>query len=285
MRWPENAQGWPLAEHSRFVLSRPHRWHVQEAGEGSTLLLIHGAGGATQSWRGLFPLLAQDHHVIAVDLPGQGFTQMGARMRCGLDYMAEDLLSLTTSQGWKPDVLIGHSAGAAIALRMAEQMDAPPVIGLNAALDRFEGMAGWLFPLMAKALSLTPFTADIFTRTAASPGTVKRLLASTGSALDAEGIALYRRLITDRTHVDATLAMMSQWSVDTLVSRLASHGSKTLLMAGAADGAVPRQVSRRVASVMPNASFIQLEGLGHLMHEEDPAALAGLIMTFVTDSL
>jgi magnesium chelatase accessory protein len=284
MRWPENAQGWPLAEHSRFVLSRPHRWHVQVAGTGPTLLLIHGAGGATQSWRGLFPLLAADHHVIAVDLPGQGFTQMGARMRCGLDYVAEDLLALMTSQNWKPDVLIGHSAGAAIALRMAEQMDAPPVIGLNAALDRFEGMAGWLFPLMAKALSLTPFTADIFTRTASSPGTVKRLLASTGSTLDAEGIALYRRLVTDRTHVDATLAMMSQWTVDSLVSRLASHQSRTLLVAGASDGAVPPEVSRRVASIMPRASFVKLDTLGHLMHEENPEYLAKLIRDFVADS-
>ena len=65
MRWPEDADGWPLRQYSRHVLSRPHRWHVQEAGEGETLLLIHGAGGATQSWRDLFPRLAEAHHVVA----------------------------------------------------------------------------------------------------------------------------------------------------------------------------------------------------------------------------
>ncbi len=78
------------------------------------------AGGATQSWRGVFPLLAAQARVVAVDLPGQGFTQLGARMRCGLDHMAEDLWSLCRYEGWQPAVIVGHSAGAAIALRMAE---------------------------------------------------------------------------------------------------------------------------------------------------------------------
>jgi len=118
MKWPKDADGWPLKDHSRLVLHRPHRWHVQEAGKGDTLLLIHGAGGATQSWRHLFPILARTNHVVAVDLPGQGFTQMGAQQRCGLDHMAEDLLSLVRNQGWQPKAVIGHSAGAAIALRM-----------------------------------------------------------------------------------------------------------------------------------------------------------------------
>jgi hypothetical protein len=39
--------GWPLADWSRIVTHRPHRWHVQEAGAGPTLMFIHGAAGAT----------------------------------------------------------------------------------------------------------------------------------------------------------------------------------------------------------------------------------------------
>ena len=61
-------------QYSRQVMHRPHRWHIQEAGKGPLLLLIHGAGGATHSFRSLFPLLAQTSRVVAVDLPGQGFT-------------------------------------------------------------------------------------------------------------------------------------------------------------------------------------------------------------------
>ena len=113
MKWPDDLADWPMADVSRKVLCRPHRWHVQDAGTGDTILLIHGAGGATQSWRGIFPLLAQTHRVIAIDLPGQGFTEIGARGRCGLRHMAEDIAALMDKENIQPKTIIGHAAGAA----------------------------------------------------------------------------------------------------------------------------------------------------------------------------
>ncbi len=63
---------WPHADCSRFVDTGDVRWHVQEMGQGPTLLLLHGTGAFLHSWSELMTLLAQSHHVIAVDLPGQG---------------------------------------------------------------------------------------------------------------------------------------------------------------------------------------------------------------------
>ena len=48
------------------------RWHVQVAGDGPVLLLLHGTGAATHSWRDLLPLLAERFTVVAPDLPGHG---------------------------------------------------------------------------------------------------------------------------------------------------------------------------------------------------------------------
>lgn len=276
MRWPGDAAGWPMAEQSRFVLCRPHKWHVQEMGAGQTLLLIHGAGGATQSWRGLMPILAQTHHVVAVDLPGQGFSLMGGRMRCGLDGMAEDLLALVLKEGWQPRAVIGHSAGAAVALRMAELGLDAQIIGINAALANFKGVAGWLFPALAKVLALNPLTARMFTATA-TPATVRRLIDGTGSRLDAEGLALYHRLATDRVHVDATLTMMAQWQLDGLLARLGRIAVPVDLIAGLNDKAVPPQTSRDAAAAIPTARLTELAGLGHLAHEEAPEAVLAAI--------
>lgn len=279
MRWPDDAHDWPLTEYSRRVLHRPHRWHIQEHGQGPLILLIHGAGGATQSFRGLFPILAQTHHVVAVDLPGQGFTQLGAQQRCGLDHMAEDLLALCRNQGWTPDIVVGHSAGAAVALRMWElgMHVASGIVGINAALGNFKGVAGWLFPMMAKALAVTPFSAGVFASTTTRSG-VRNLVQGTGSTLDLEGLDLYYRLATDRGHVDATLSMMAQWSLDGLLARLNQIELPVHLIAGLADKAVPPQISRDAAQKLPNAHFTELEGLGHLAHEEDPAAFAQIIL-------
>lgn len=277
MRWPKDAKGWPMADLSRFVLHRPHRWHIQEGGTGPTLLLIHGAGGASQSWRGLMPILMQTHHVVAVDLPGQGFTQLGARARCGLDPMSQDLFALMQHQGWQPTALIGHSAGAAVALRMAELGAPGQIIGINAALGNFKGVAGWLFPAMAKLLALTPFSASIFAGTMTEPG-VRNLIKGTGSVLDDAGIALYLRLASDRGHVDATLNMMAQWQLDGLLARLAQINRQVTLIVAEKDGAVPPQTSRDVALILPNAQVLSLPGLGHLAHEEDPVTVAALIL-------
>lgn len=269
-----------MAEHSRFVLHRPHRWHLQEAGTGETLLLIHGAGGATQSWRGLFPLLAQTHHVVAIDLPGQGFTQLGARSRCGLDHMAEDIQSLCEYENWQPRALIGHSAGVAIALRLTETGLIPQgqVIGINAALANFKGVAGWLFPMMAKALALSPFTAGLFAA-AATESTVRNLIKGTGSRIDAEGIGFYLRLASDAAHVDGTLAMMSQWRLDGLLSRLPAIRQRVTLITGDGDLAVPPATSADAAKALPLAQLVTLPKLGHLAHEEDPVAVCRIIIS------
>lgn len=278
MRWPKDAQNWPLKEYSRQVLHRPHRWHIQEAGTGETVLLIHGAGGATQSFRGLFPVLAQSHHVVAVDLPGQGFTQLGAQQRCGLDQMAEDLLSLLRNQGWNPAVIVGHSAGVAIALRLWELGLRPTkeIVGLNAALGNFKGVAGWLFPMMAKALAVTPFSASVFASTT-TPGTVRNLIKGTGSTLDDVGLELYYRLATDKGHVDATLSMMAQWNLDDLITRFQTIDVPVHLISGLNDLAVPPSVSRQAIQDLPRARLTELPNLGHLAHEEDPERIARLI--------
>ena len=279
MRWPDDAKGWPLTEYSRFVLQRPHRWHVQEHGAGPTILLIHGAGGATQSFRGLFPLLAETRHVIAVDLPGQGFSQLGAQQRCGLDHMAEDLVALCRGQGWSPDLIVGHSAGAALALRMWELGLRPPdgIVAINAALGNFKGVAGWLFPLMAKALAATPFSARLFANTT-TRSSVRRLVEGTGSKLDEVGLELYYRLATDRAHVDATLSMMAQWSLDGLLARLGKIDTPVHLIVAEGDTAVPPEISRTAARQLSHAHLTSLSGLGHLAHEEDPQTIADLIL-------
>jgi magnesium chelatase accessory protein len=281
MDWTRDGADWPNRDHSRFVDVRPHRWHVQIAGDGPDLLLLHGSGGATQSLRGLFPALARDWRVIAPDLPGQGFTRQGARLRLGLDPTAEDLWTLMDHLGAAPTVAAGHSAGAAIALRMAEMRPLRGIVGINAALGAFEGIAGWLFPIMAKVLALNPLIPPIFARTARSEKRVRELIASTGSRIDDEGMALYRRLIGDAGHVDGTLAMMSQWRLDGLVARLPRIAVPTLFLVGDRDGTVPPDVSRRAAERMPDAGVESLGPYGHLVHEEVPDLVAERVTAFL----
>lgn len=278
MDWARDLPGWPLSHLSRAIRHKPHRWHVQETGSGRTVLLLHGAGASTHSWRDLVPLLCPAHHVVALDLPGQGFSRPGTKTRCGLDPMTADIAALCASQGWRPDLLIGHSAGAAIALNLARRLrPAPAVVGINAALGRFDGMAGWLFPLLARVLALNPLTAPLFAAGGPSLPRARRLIESTGSRLDDAAIGLYARLIADRDHVDGTLQMMAQWNPDALLARLGDIATPCLLLTGARDTAVAPSVSARAQAALPQADLVGLPDLGHLAHEEAPAETARTI--------
>ena len=88
------------------------QWHVQVAGTGAPLLLVHGTGGATHSWRDVFPMLASTYTVIAPDLPGHGFTERPADDGVlTLTGMAAALRDLLHALGVAPRVIVGHSAG------------------------------------------------------------------------------------------------------------------------------------------------------------------------------
>ncbi len=276
---------WPHRAFSRHIASRPHLWHVQMMGDGPVLLLLHGAGGATHSWRHLMPLLAAHYRVIAIDLPGQGFTRLGARGRCGVDAISQDIAALCDQQGWQPAAIIGHSAGAAIALRMAELRAPQAVIGINAALGSFDGAAGWLFPMMAKLLSLTPLVPQIFSKMSGTPARVKTLLASTGSTIEASGQAQYLTLVRQSGHVDGTLAMMAQWQLDGLLSRLPAQTLPCLLITASNDKAVPPEVSIKACAQMVNADCVDIPGFGHLVHEEAAVKVAEVITPFLARHL
>lgn len=284
--WNRDLSAWPLSDLSRRITGPVHQWHVQEAGSGPCVLLLHGAGSSTHTWRHLFPRFAERFHTIAIDLPGQGFTRLGRPNRCGLQEMSSDIAQLCADQGWQPEVVIGHSAGGAIALTLSQHLPGRPgIVGINAALGQFDGIAGWLFPLLAKMLSATPFTARAFSAGGAprARARAKRLIQSTGSKLDPEGIGLYARLFADRGHVDGALKMMAQWSVTPLISELGKVQNDCLLITGDRDLAVAPKVSSDAAIHLPNVTLAPITGLGHLAHEEDAAEVFEIISAWLQE--
>lgn len=271
---------WPNRSASRMVRGPKHLWHVQQMGEGPDVLLLHGAGGSVHSYAALMPLLAREVRVFAPDLPGHGFTRRGAQRRSGLDQMAEDISALCAQEGVRPRAIIGHSAGGAIALMMGglPAHEGATIIGINPALSRFEGMAGVLFPAMAKLLATVPFTSRLFSGVSSRPERIRSLMDSTGSKLTAEQIELYRRLVAREAHVNGTLDMMAQWNLDTLICGLMEITNPVHFITGTYDMTVPARVAEEAARKIPGARLTALERYGHLVHEEIPERVAEICL-------
>ncbi len=283
-RWDIEGRDWPNRDASRFVTVGGVKWHVQQMGKGPVLLLLHGTGAATHSWRALVPLLADRFTVIAPDLPGHGFTS--GRLRGGLTMsaMARGIGELVLSMDLAPQAIIGHSAGAAIAIRMVLDGLAEPelVIGLDAALLPFPGLASRLFPALAKALFVNPLAPHIFARIARQPGETGRFLArSTGSRIEPAGVRCYERLFATPGHCAGAIGMMADWDLAGFERDLPRLTTPLRLLHGTADSAIPLANARAAANRVADGELIPLEGLGHLAHEERPEKVAKLITDLV----
>jgi magnesium chelatase accessory protein len=280
LRWCRDGADWPLREASEFVEAAGIRWHMQRMGRGPPLVLVHGTGAASHSWRGLAPILAKQFTVIAPDLPGHGFTQSPAAHRLTLPAMAADLGRLLRVLEIQPDIVVGHSAGAAILARMCLDGRIAPrlLVSLNGAFLPFGGVAGFLFSPLAKLLALGPFVPGMFSRLASDTASVERMIGGTGSRPDRDGIALYQKLLRSPAHVGSALRMMANWELAPLVRDLPALTTKLVLVAAENDRAISPHVSERVHAIVLHSAIERVYGVGHLAHEEHPALIARRIM-------
>lgn len=280
--WERDGRDWPNRDTSRFVDAGGVHWHVQQMGQGPTLLLLHGTGAATHSFADLAPCLAQNFTVVAPDLPGHGFTRIEDDSSLSLPGMAAAVRALLDRLGMHPALAAGHSAGAAVLIRMTlDGMLAPRgLVSINGALMPFRGVAGKTFAPIARLLAGTSLTARVFAWRAENRGVVRGILASTGSTITAAGEDFYGRLARSPGHVHAALAMMANWDLAPLTADLRRLAVPLLLIAGGRDGTVPPDESFQARDLVPGARVVCLRTLGHLAHEERPGEIAALIEDF-----
>lgn len=281
--WGHEGLIWPHREASSFIETGGKRWHVQRMGSGPPLLLLHGTGASVHSWRGLMPLLARSHAVTAIDLPRHAFTTGHDAYAMSLPAMSAEVAGLLEAIDLKPEAIVGHSAGAAIALQLALAHGyAGPVIGLSAALRPFPGALAQIFPALAKALFVNPLVPRLFAGTIDIAGGAERFMwRSTRSRIDAAGMECYRALLKNPDHAGGGLAMMANWDLPSLRARMGNVANPVLLVHGANDPAIPLAWARDAAGWLGHARLDVLPGLGHLAHEEDPDTAAALITAFL----
>ena len=115
--------------------------HYLTAGQGPTVILLHGYAETSRMWRPLIPRLAEKFTVIAPDLPGIGDSDIPAR---GLDMKsaAVTIHALAKSLGIEHARVVGHDIGLMVAYAYAAQF--PAEVDKLALMDAFlPGVPGW----------------------------------------------------------------------------------------------------------------------------------------------
>ena len=275
--WQRDGRDWPLREHSRFVRSGALTWHVQRLGEGPAIVLIHGTGASTHSWRDVAPILAERFTVLNLDLPGHGFTRGRLPTGLALPGISRALADLLAVEGIEPVVVAGHSAGAAVAVQLAlDGATKAHVAALCPALRPYGGEASGMMSSFAKLLfanPVTPWLAAGVARFAVDTGSF--LQKSTGSRIDRRGVQLYGRLFASPAHCAGAIGLMADWELAGIAAALPNLPVPMTVIHGEKDAAVPVKEGSEVAEIS-GGRFVAMTG-GHLAHEEEPARAAELI--------
>jgi pimeloyl-ACP methyl ester carboxylesterase len=264
-----------------------------ELGGGSPLLLIHGGLDNAFSWAPIFPALARDRRVIAVDLPGHGLAEP-------FDFSGVDLLEhartflreiLDTLDLPSVDVVassIGALYAMAFALSAPERVSRLVLVGAPAG-SRRPGV-----PLQLRLLAL-PIVGPRLGRTVMSNPTRDGNRKFWGQVLVTHPENL------DEAHLDADVASQRR-NIDahlSLISCVADAGGvrkhlilgerwqtlnvPTLLLWGERDTFGPAEVGETIAANNSNVRIVRIPGAGHLPWIDDAQRVIDEINQFLPD--
>jgi hypothetical protein len=252
------------------------------------VLLLHGIGRSMDDWALQFHRLASAHRVIAVDVPGFGFSERPVGP-INLSTFARGVLGAVDVLGeTRPLNIIGNSLGGAIALQtLALRPERVASLGLI-------NSAGFGREVTVLLRMLTvPGLGQLSTRrpTRASARLLERTI-FTDPALATKERIDHALAIARQPHSGAVLreAAMSLgtptrgvkpgWRRQ-LAAFAALHPRPTLIMWGERDRVLPSHHIHEARRVFPHAESHLLPGIGHMPQIECPEEFAGLVLPFL----
>lgn len=267
---------WPKDGHT--VKAGPYRLHVREAGEGPPVLLIHGAAAHGLDLMESMGDRLKDHtRVLAVDRPGFGHSSVrGLSRRERLASHADALARLVVADCREPPLVVAHSYGAAVALRLA--LDHPHLVHalvlLAPASHGYVGpvawynhvatipVVGWLMRWLATPV-LGPQFAKAGVAEACSPGEmVDDFAAKTGQPLlfrPRSFLANARDLV--RANAELAVQELRYGAIQHPVAIIAGPDDKVVYT---------HRHAERLAASIKDARLCLTPLTGHLPHHQQP---------------
>lgn len=273
-----------MSEHRHIDVGDGLSLHVEVAGEGPPLVLLHGFTGSTETWRFLVSRMSRRWRTVAADLPGHGRSSSpGDPARYTLPRFADDLARTLDELSIDHTALLGYSLGGRSALRFAVRHPARV-----SALVLESTSAGIVDPDQRNARAAADEDLAAFIEREGIDAFVARWqslpLWSSQDALSADARATLRaqRLRNDPRGLANSLRGAGAGAVGTLTDELRTIAAPTLLIAGALDEKY-MAAAKQIAGAIPNARVSVVENAGHAVHFERPDEFGRIVEDFLLD--
>lgn len=264
----------------------PVKLYYYEEGKGPPLLLIHGFGASTYTWRHVAPELAKSYRVIAVDLKGFGQSDKPFDGRYSVYDQAELLAQLIEDKDLRDLTLVGHSFGGGVALLLALEANRR----LDGRITRLVLLDSIAYPqnipVFFRMLDI-PLVSQLGVRMV--PPSVQTRVALQiayfdDSKIDPEEIELYAAPLKTAAGKHAIIHSARQIvpeDIDALSERYKTIELPTLILWCDHDRIVPLEVGIKLRRTLPNSTLRLIEDCGHMPQEEQPASTLALIKGFI----
>ena len=240
-----------------------------------SIVLLHGYGGSSFSWRYWAPFLAKRAHVVLVDMKGFGSAPKPDDGQYGPRHQAELIYRLILQADLQRVTLIGHSLGGGVALDTALRLlDSEPgrlkrlILVASAAYKQRMP----LFVALAKYRRLASTALRILGTQFVIRHVLKSIVFDPSEVSDNQVLGYAKPLSSPEAHralIDTALAIVPP-DLEKLTARFEELDVPTLVLWGRQDRVVPLWVGERLADKLPDAKLQVLENCGHMPAEELP---------------
>jgi 3-oxoadipate enol-lactonase len=248
------------------------RLDAEIIGEGRGLVLLHSLLSDRTSYEALAERIASQRRLILVNLPGFGESPA---VGSALDDVADAVAGLFDELGLPPETdVLGNGLGGFVGLRLA--------IRHGARFDRLV--------LVGSAIAFPEAGRATF-RALAQKVEREGMASATGAAMrrmfPEAFIAAHRDLVAGREavfeRIDPAVFAAACRALATLDLRpeLAQIRNRTLIVVGGQDEATPPPLARALSEGLADAELIEMPGLGHCPHIQDPDAFVAAIAPFL----
>lgn len=251
--------------------------HYLESGVGEPMLLIHSIGQSLYTWRNVFADLSENYRVIALDLPGHGFSSRPDTLNYSMDDMATVLKLFLDELGITCAHMVSFSMGSMYMLRM---LTLYPSYVANCIVIAPGGITKQMPSLIHNIANpvLSVFARNLFTAS-----DVRRLLSecvTDPELVDERMIKQYYMPLSDGYSREALMYALQNFDMDLVAQGLRDTDHEVLVLWGKHDAWHVPSSSVYFQGVLQSGRYYLVKA-GHLLQEENPAKLLEVIYSYI----
>jgi 3-oxoadipate enol-lactonase len=242
------------------------------------LVFLHGIGGAARAWRSQLETFGDRYRAVAWDMPGYAGSLPLARV--SIATLAEALQDFLENIAAVKPILVGHSIGGMIVqqwlVNNPHSAGAVVLAQTSPAFGKADG--DWQKSFIEARLGPLDRGESM---ASLAPSLVRELV---GDDPDAEGMKVARDCMASVPETSYRASMLALLGFD---QRQALKDIKvpTLLLSGTKDKNAPAPMMAKMASFIPQANYVELEGAGHLVNLERPHAFDAALDQFLKTTM